>query len=92
MLRDSGDYLKVLVGNVNHSTSVSLRLTCFNFISYILWFTLFTSSPRSGALDEEYVSTDFLATSKGRFFSGFFVSGVAHLFCFSCLLCLRLSL
>ena len=71
MSRDSGDYLKVLVGNVNHSTSVSLRFTCFNFISYILWFTLFTSSPRSGALDGEYVSTDFLATSKGWFFSGF---------------------
>ena len=43
--RDSGDYLKVLVGNVNHSTSVSLRFTCFNFISYILWFTLFTLFP-----------------------------------------------
>ena len=69
MSRDSGDYLRFLVGNVNHSTSVSLRFTCFNFISYILCFTLFTSSPRSGAtaLDGEYVSTDFLATSKGWF-------------------------
>ena len=71
--RDSGDYLKVLVGNIYHSTSVSLRFTCFNFISYILCFILFTSSPRSGAtaLDGEYVSTDFLATSKEWFFSGF---------------------
>ena len=93
MSRDSGDHLKVLAGNINHSTSVSLRFTCFNFISYILWFTLFTSSPRSGAtaLDGGYVSTDCLAISKGWFFSGFFVSGVAHLFRFSCLLCLRLS-
>ena len=29
--------------------SVNLRFTCFNFISYILWFTLFSSFPRSGA-------------------------------------------
>ena len=71
--RDSGDYLRVLVGNIYHSTSVSLRCTCFNFISYILCFILFTSSPRSGAtaLDGEYVSTDFLAASKEWFFSGF---------------------
>ena len=44
--RDSG----VLVGSINQSSSVSLRFTCFNFISYILWFTLFTSSPRSGGI------------------------------------------
>ena len=41
---------------------------------------LFTSFPRSGAteLDGEYLSTDFLATSKEWFFGGFFVSGMAH--------------
>ena len=73
MPRDSGDYLKVSVGNIDHSTSVSLRFTCFYFVLYILWFIVFTSSPRSGAtaLDGEYVSTDFLATSKEWFFSGF---------------------
>ena len=49
--RDSGDYLKVLVGNIQHSTSVSLRFTICNFISYILWFTLYTSSPRSGVTE-----------------------------------------
>ena len=71
--RDSWDYLMVLVGNVYHSTSVSPTLTCFKFISCILWFTMFTSSPRSGAKakDGEYVSTDFLATSKEWFLSGF---------------------
>ena len=49
------------MGNIYHSTSVSPRFTYFNFISYILCFILFTSSPRSGAtaLDGEYVSTDF---------------------------------
>ena len=31
--KDCEDYLKVLVGNINHSTSVSPRFTCFNFIS-----------------------------------------------------------
>ena len=28
--RDCGDYLRVLVGNINHFTSVSLKFTCFN--------------------------------------------------------------
>ena len=31
--RDCGDYFKVLVGNIDHSMSFSLRFTCFNFIS-----------------------------------------------------------
>ena len=38
---------------------------------------------QSEAYYDKYLSTNFLATSKGWFFSGFFVSGVA-LFMFSC--------
>ena len=49
-------------------------------ISSVTRFILVTLSVgySAAALDEEYDSTYFLATSKEWFFSGFFVSGVAQ--------------
>ena len=49
-------------------------------ISSVTRFILVTLSSgyRTAALDEEYVSTYFLATSNEWFFSGFSVSGVVQ--------------
>ena len=49
-------------------------------ISSVTRFILVTlfSGYSAAALDEEYVSTYFLATPREWFFSGFFVSGVAQ--------------
>ena len=74
------DYLTFLAGDLRHSRSVSRSVRPLFFFLGLL-FDLINScklivecpflGSRAAALDEEYVSTHFLATSKECFFSGF---------------------
>ena len=71
-------YLRFLAGDLRHSRSVSrsvrplyfLRIRFDLIYSCKLLKNALSLGSRAAALDEEYVSTYFLATSKGRFFSG----------------------
>ena len=73
------DYLRFLAGDLSHSRSVSRSVRPLYFLglrfdliySCKLLMNSLSSGSRAAALDEEYVSTYFLATSKGWFFSGF---------------------
>ena len=78
-LRLLKDYLRFLAGDLSHSRSVSGNVHPLKFLGsrfdLIYSCKLSVECPflgsRVAALDEEYVSTYFLDTSKGWSFSGF---------------------
>ena len=70
------DYLRFLAGDLSHSRSVSRSVRPLYFylglrFQFQLVKNALSSVFRAAVLDEEYVSTYFLATSKGWCFSGF---------------------
>ena len=75
------NYLRFLAGDLSHSRSVSRSVRPLYFLGLrfdlIYSCKLFVECPlgsRAAALDEEYVSTYFLARSKGWFFVVFRIS------------------
>ena len=82
MLWDVLGVCRLCAGDLGHSRSVSCRVRSIffsfgmrEFILYCIYSILISCTLSSGscapALDEEYVSTYFFATSKGWLFSGF---------------------